>query len=132
MSLALPKTTSTIFASLFVISKSIPKTLPTSFMACLVCNLLKVPICLTLSIPYLLIVYSINSPLRLSAISISKSGGDSLSGFRNLSKYSSHSIGSILVISIQYATAEPHPDPLILTTMPLSLQNFTKSRTTRK
>ena len=44
--------------------------------------------------------------------SISKSGKDILSGLRNLSKSKSYLRGSILVISITYATNDPAPDPL--------------------
>ena len=43
---------------------------------------------------------------------MSKSGIDILSGFKNLSKIKSNSIGSRSVMSRLYATKDPAPDPL--------------------
>ncbi len=47
-----------------------------------------------------------------SSKSISISGMEILSGFKNLSNSKSYLIGSILVIPKQYATADPAADPL--------------------
>ena len=44
--------------------------------------------------------------------SISKSGIDNLSGFKNLSNKSPWSIGSKVVIPNENATREPAPEPL--------------------
>ena len=43
--------------------------------------------------------------------SISKSGRDTLSGFKNLSNNKSYLIGSMSVIFKTYATSDPAPDP---------------------
>ena len=74
---------------------------PTSRMAALAAMVPKVTICATWSSPYLLRTYSTTSPRRVSPKSISISGMDTRSGFRNLSKYRSYFMGSMSVISRQ-------------------------------
>ena len=64
------------------------------------------------TLPYLLFRYSKTLSLFSSQKSISKSGIEILSGFKNLSKIKSNSIGSKSVISKLYATSEPAPEPL--------------------
>ena len=65
--------------------------------------------------------------------SISKSGKEILSGFRNLSKSKSYFIGSIFVIFNTYATREPAPDPRPGPTgIELSFAQVTKSETIKK
>ena len=56
--------------------------------------------------------YSKTKSLFSSQKSISKSGIDILSGFKNLSKIKLNLIGSISVIDKHHATNDPAPDPL--------------------
>ena len=64
---------------------------------------------------------------------MSKSGGDTRSGFKNLSKSRLNLIGSISVIFNKYANKHPAPDPRPgPTTTPFFLAQFTKSQTIRK
>ena len=51
-------------------------------------------------------------PLPSSSKSISISGNETRSGFKNLSNRRSYLMGSIFVIPVQYATTEPAADPL--------------------
>ena len=61
---------------------------------------------------YLLFKYSNTKSLFSSQKSISKSGIEILSGFKNLSKIKSNLIGSTSVIDKHHATNEPAPEPL--------------------
>ena len=88
-----------------------PKTLPTSLMTILAFNLPKVIIWATLSL-YLFVKYSKTRSLFSSQKSISKSGIEILSGFKNLSNIKLNFIGSTSVIERHQATNEPAPDPL--------------------
>src|SRR3990167_8249213 len=72
----------------------------------------KVPICATLSDPYFLFAYSITSSRLLSAKSISISGAEGRSGFKNLSNGILYSSGSIFVIPSRYVVIDPATDPL--------------------
>ena len=56
--------------------------------------------------------YPKTKSLFSSQKSISKSGIEILSGFKNLSKIKSNLIGSISVIDRAQATREPAPEPL--------------------
>ena len=61
---------------------------------------------------YLVVKYLNTWSLFSSQKSISKSGIDILSGFKNLSKIRLNFIGSTSVIARHQATNEPAPDPL--------------------
>ena len=61
---------------------------------------------------YFFFKYSKTWSLFSSQKSMSKSGIEILSGFKNLSNIKSYSIGSRSVISKQYATKDPAPEPL--------------------
>ena len=87
-----------------------PKTLPTSLITILAFNFPNVTIWATLSL-YLLFKYSKTKSLFSSQKSISKSGIDILSGFKNLSKIKLNFIGSTSVIERHHATREPAPEP---------------------
>ena len=67
--------------------------------------------CATLSL-YFFVKYSKTKSLFSSQKSISKSGIDILSGFKNLSKIRLNLIGSTSVIDKHQATKEPAPEPL--------------------
>ena len=67
--------------------------------------------CATLFL-YLFLRYSKTKSLFSSQKSISKSGIDILSGFKNLSKIKLNLIGSTSVIYKHQATNDPAPDPL--------------------
>ena len=67
--------------------------------------------CATLFL-YFSVKYRKTKSLFSSQKSISKSGIEILSGFKNLSKIRSNLIGSISVINIHQATKDPAPDPL--------------------
>ena len=71
----------------------------------------KVAICETASDPYLLLTYSITLSLFSIQKSISKSGIDILSGFKNLSKRRPCSKGSRVVMPNANATKDPAPEP---------------------
>ena len=71
----------------------------------------KVMIWATFSRPYLRVTYSMTSPRRRSQKSMSMSGSEIRSGFRNRSKMRSKSIGSTSVMRRQYATRLPAADP---------------------
>ena len=88
-----------------------PKTLPTSLITILAFNFPKVIIWATLSL-YFVVKYSNTRSLFSSQKSISKSGIDILSGFKNLSKIRLNFIGSTSVIDKHHATKEPAPEPL--------------------
>ena len=94
-----------------VLNKDNPNTLPTSLITILAFNFPKVIICATLSL-YFLVKYSNTRSLFSSQKSISKSGIDILSGFKNLSKIRLNFIGSTSVIDKHQATKEPAPEPL--------------------
>ena len=68
-------------------------------------------ICATLSL-YFLVRYSKTRSLFSSQKSISKSGIDIRSGFKNLSNIKLNLIGSTSVIERHQATNEPAPEPL--------------------
>ena len=87
-----------------------PRTLPTSLITIRAFNFPKVIIWATLPL-YLFVKYSNTKSLFSSQKSISKSGIDILSGFKNLSKIKSNFIGSISVIESDQATNDPAPDP---------------------
>ena len=72
----------------------------------------KVMICATESRPYFLFTYSITSSLLIWQKSISKSGIDMRSGFKNLSNNKLYLIGSKSVIPNDQAATLPAPDPL--------------------
>ena len=80
-------------------------------MTILAFNLPKVIIWATL-LEYFVVKYSKTKSLFSSQKSMSKSGIEILSGFRNLSKIKLNLIGSISVIDRHHATKEPAPDPL--------------------
>ena len=69
-------------------------------------------ICETLSCPYVEIIWSMTFCLLFIQKSISKSGIDILSGFKNLSKRRLYLIGSMFVMPRTNATSEPAPEPL--------------------
>ena len=73
------------------------------------------------------------SSRRFMQKSTSKSGIDTRSGLRKRSNSSLNSIGSMSVMRIAYATAEPAPEPRPGPTgMPWSLAQLMKSQTIRK
>ncbi len=88
-----------------------PNTLPTSLITILAFNFPKVIIWATLSL-YFLVKYSKTRSLFSSQKSISKSGIEILSGFKNLSKIKLNLIGSTSVIERHQATRDPAPEPL--------------------
>ena len=88
-----------------------PITLPTSLITILAFNFPKVIIWATLSL-YFFVKYSKTWSLFSSQKSISKSGIDIRSGFKNLSKIKLYFIGSTSVIDKHQATKEPAPEPL--------------------
>ena len=88
-----------------------PRTLPISLNAILALSFPNVIMCATPPL-YLDFKYLKTKSLFSSQKSISKSGIDILSGFKNLSKISPNSIGSKSVMSKEYATSEPAPEPL--------------------
>ena len=65
----------------------------------------------TLSL-YLVVKYLKTRSLFSSQKSISKSGIDTRSGFKNLSNIKLNFIGSTSVMDKHHATSEPAPDPL--------------------
>ena len=65
----------------------------------------------TFSRPYFFVTYSMTSPRRASQKSMSISGGLMRSSFRNLSKMSPFSMGSMSVILRHQATRLPAADP---------------------
>jgi len=87
-----------VLESSSMITESISRIRPTSLTADFPWKVPKVMIETTLSFPYLSITYLITSSRLSSGKSISISGMDILSGFRNLSKYKSFSIGSTSTI----------------------------------
>ena len=62
--------------------------------------------------PYFFLRYSKTKSLFSSQKSISKSGIEIRSGFKNLSNIKSNFIGSMSVIERAQATNDPAPDPL--------------------
>ena len=72
----------------------------------------KVIICATLSMPYFFCTYLITSSLFSIQKSTSKSGIETLSGFKNLSNKRPNFMGSKLVIVNTQATNDPAPEPL--------------------
>ena len=83
-------------------------TLPTSLITILAFNLPKVIICATLPLYF---VFKYSKLILFLAKSISKSGIEILSGFKNLSKIKLNLIGSMSVIDKHHATKEPAPEP---------------------
>ena len=71
----------------------------------------KVTIWLTACLPYFSRTYSITRPRLAWQKSISKSGMDTRSGFKNRSNSSAYLSGSKSVILSEYATSEPAPEP---------------------
>ena len=106
------------------------RTLPTSLIAALAFNVPNVIMCATLSTPYFSRTYSITCSLCSWSKSISISGIEILSGFRNLSNIKLYFSGSISVIFSAYETilpaAEPLPGP---TYIPFSFAYLIKSQT---
>ncbi len=76
-------------------------TLATSRMASFVAIVPNVQMCATLSWPYLSVTYLSTFSRPSSSKSISTSGNEIRSGFRNRSKSRSYLIGSMLVIPVQ-------------------------------
>ena len=110
-----------------------PRTLPTSLITARACNLPKVIICATLFSPYFLCTYSSTLSLPSLQKSISKSGSDTLSGFKNRSNINPNLIGSRSVIFRHQATSDPAPDPLPGPTgMSLFFAHRIKSETIKK
>ena len=87
-----------------------PKTLPISLKAIRAFNFPNVIIWAT-PLPYFCFKYSKTLSLFSSQKSISKSGIEIRSGFKNLSKIKSNLIGSISVMERDQATNEPAPEP---------------------
>ncbi len=110
-----------------------PSTRAESLTAALALIVPKVTIWATRSAPYLRVTYRMTSPRPRSSKSMSMSGIDTRSGFRNRSKTSPCSTGSSPVMPSAYATsepaAEPRPGP---TRTPCSRAHRTRSATTRK
>ena len=96
-------------------------------------NCEKVTICDTFSRPYLAVTYSMTSPRRAWQKSMSMSGIEMRSGFRNRSKSRSYLSGSISVMRRAQETIDPaalpRPGP---TEMPFSRAYRMKSETIRK
>ena len=88
-------------ATLSTSAKVHSRTRPTSLMTAFAFIVPNVMICATFSRPYLRVTYSMTSPRRRSQKSMSMSGSDTRSGFRNRSKIRSKSIGSTSVIRMQ-------------------------------
>ena len=88
-----------------------PNTLPTSLITILAFNFPNVIIWATLSL-YFVVKYLKTRSLFSSQKSISKSGIDTRSGFKNLSNIKLNLIGSTSVIDRHQATSEPAPEPL--------------------
>ena len=88
-----------------------PNTRPTSLITILALSFPNVIMWATLSL-YLVVKYLKTWSLFSSQKSISKSGIEILSGFKNLSKIKLNFIGSTSVIDKHHATNEPAPDPL--------------------
>ena len=93
----------------------------------------KVMILATQSLPYFSRTYSMTSTRRLMQKSMSKSGGEIRSGFRNRSKSNPKRKGSMSVMLSKYATRHPAPEPRPGPTgMPCSRDQLIKSATIRK
>ena len=88
-----------------------PRTLPTSLITILAFNFPKVIMWATLSL-YFFFRYSNTRSRFSSQKSTSKSGIETLSGFKKRSKIKLNLIGSTSVIDKHHATNDPAPDPL--------------------
>lgn len=106
----------------------------TSLIAALAAMVPKVTICETLSLPYFSVTYWMTSSRRSTQKSMSKSGLDTRSGFKNRSKMSEYCSGSTLVMPMAYATdgadaAAPVPGSY---RRPCASDQWMKSHTMRK
>src|SRR5882757_7317910 len=108
-------------------------TRPTSRTTAFAPSVPNVAICATACAPYLCLTYSITRSLPSWQKSMSKSGIDTRSGFRNRSNSRSYCNGSRSVMPSAYATRDPAPEPRPGPTgTPLSLAQLMKSATIRK
>ena len=94
----MPSVVGTIFARRSTSAYGISIARPTSLMAAFAAIVPKVIICATLSRPYFSVTYSINSPRRRMQKSISISGIEMRSGFKNRSNNRLYCSGSTSVI----------------------------------